>query len=147
MPDCEICGQEKDNLVKAIVEGALFNVCEDCSKFGNVIVVRQPKKEERIIKRQTTEIINIIDPSYPSLIKTAREKLGLKQQELALQLNEKESIIHKLETGSLQPTILLAKKLEKVLKISLVELYQESHESINLKDDKLTIGDLLKLRK
>ena len=95
MPDCEICGQEKDNLVKAIVEGALFNVCEDCSKFGNVIVVRQPKKEERIIKRQTTEIINIIDPSYPSLIKTALEKLGLKQQELALQLNEKESIIHK----------------------------------------------------
>ena len=147
MPDCEICGQEKESLMKAIVEGALFNVCEGCYKFGNVIVVKQPKKEERIIKRETTEIINIVNQNYPSLIKNAREKLGLKQQELALQLNEKESIIHKLETGSLQPTIVLAKKLEKVLKINLVELYQESHESINLKDDKLTIGDLLKLRK
>ncbi len=146
MASCEICGEDRD-LVKAIIEGSLLDVCNNCAKFGNTIVVKQLKKEEKPVKKMTSEIINIINPDYPSLIKNAREKLGLKQQDLALKLNEKESIIHKLETGSLQPTIILARKLEKTLNINLVEIYQESHETLNIKDDKITIGDLLKLRK
>ena len=146
MADCEICGEDK-NLIKAIVEGTLLNVCEECTKFGNAITVKKIEQEQKSVKKLTNEIINIINQDYPKLIKNAREKLGLKQQELALKLNEKESIIHKLEIGSLQPTILLARKLERTLNISLVELYQESHETLNLKDDNLTIGDILKLRK
>ena len=145
MKNCEICGEETE-LVKAIVEGSLLEVCENCAKFGNIIVVNQPKKEEKSVKRLTTEVINIITPEYYKLIKQAREKLGLKQAELALKINEKESLIHKLETGSLQPTLALARKLEKILKINLVELYQESKEVLNLKNEQLTIGDLVKLR-
>jgi len=146
MPDCEICG-DKEAIMMAIIEGSLLNVCDSCARFGSIIRVKQIAKEEKPVKKLTTELINIINPEYPNLIKNAREKLGLKQKELAFKINEKESIIHKLETGTLQPTILLARKLEKILKINLVELYQESHENLNLKDDKLTIGDLLKLKK
>src|SRR3989344_2337696 len=112
MGNCEICGEERD-LVKAIVEGSLLDVCEECSKFGNTIVVKKIQREEKPIRKTTTEIINIISPEYPKLIKESREKLGLKQKDLALKLNEKESLIHKLETGSMQPTILLARKLER----------------------------------
>lgn len=146
MGNCEICGEERE-LVKAIVEGSLLDVCEECSKFGNTIVVKKIQKEEKAVKKQTVDIINIISPDYPRLIKESREKLGLKQKDLALKLNEKESVVHKLETGSLRPTILLARKLERTLNISLIELYQDTHESLNLKDDKLTIGDILKLKK
>ena len=146
MADCDICGEERE-LLNAIVEGSLLNVCESCSKFGNVIVVSHPKKEEKPIKRSSVEVINVIKPDFPTLIKEAREKLNLKQKDLALRINEKDSVIHKLETGSFQPTILLARKLERELKIDLVEIYQETHETINLKDNQLTIGDLLKLRK
>ncbi len=147
MVTCEICGDKEAN-IKAIVEGSLLNVCENCAKFGSTILVKQiQKKENKPVKKTTTELVSIINPDYPKLIKSAREKFGLKQKDLALKLNEKESVIHKLETGSLQPTILLARKLEKVLKINLVELYEETHEGVNLKDEQLTIGDLLKLKK
>src|SRR3989344_8663208 len=136
MGNCEICGEERE-LVKAIVEGSLLDVCEECSRFGNTIVVKKIQKEEKSVKKQTVDIINIINPDYPKLIKDARDRLGLKQKDLALKLNEKESVIHKLETGSLQPTILLARRLERILSINLIELYQDTHESLNLKDDKL----------
>ena len=146
MADCEICGEDRE-LIKALIEGSLLNVCENCAKFGNAVVIKKLEYEQKLVKKLTNEVINIINQDYPKLIKNAREKLGLKQQELAMKINEKESIIHKLETGSLQPTILLARKLERTLNISLVELYQESHETLNLKDDNLTIGDILKSRK
>jgi len=141
MTNCELCGNRK-NLIKAIIEGSLLNVCEDCAKFGKAIVVKSnPFKQ---IKKQTTEIVSLINSDYPSIIKNAREKQGLKQEELAKKLDEKTSLIHKLETGSLQPTILLAKKLEKALNINLLESYEETHENLNLKDSTLTIGDLIK---
>ena len=54
--------------------------------------------------------------------------------------------MHKLETGNLQPTLLLAKKLEKILNIKLIEVYQETNEKLNLKDSTLTIGDLVNLK-
>ena len=145
MPDCEICGEEQE-LIKAIVEGSLLSVCDQCAKFGNAILVKKEKPLEKQIKRSSSEIINVINQEYPKIIKESREKLGLKQKELALKINEKESIIHKLETGALQPTILMARKIEKTLNICLVEIYQESHESLNLMSDQLTLGDLLKLR-
>lgn len=141
MVNCELCGKS-GNLVKAIVEGSLLNVCEKCAKFGKVILIKQPQQVKEI-RQKTTEIINIINPDYPKLVKEAREKFNLKQEELARKLDEKLSVIHKLETGHLQPTMLLAKKLEKELKITLIEVYQETNEKLNLKDKALTIGDLI----
>jgi len=145
MVNCELCGNS-GNLVKAIIEGSLLNVCENCAKFGKAIVIKQVSLPTKPIKQKTTELINIINPDYPKLIKESREKLGLKQEDLAKKIDEKLSVIHKLETGQLQPTILLAKKLEKTLNINLIEVYQETHEELNLKDKGLTIGDLINLK-
>ena len=142
MANCELCGRS-GNLIKAIVEGSLLNVCENCAKFGKVIEVKQ-NLQLKPIKQKTTELINIISPEYPKLIKNSREKLNMKQEDLAKKIDEKLSVIHKLETGHLQPTILLAKKLEKTLNIKLIEVYQETHDQLNFKDSGLTIGDLIK---
>src|SRR4030043_986163 len=43
---CDMCGEEKLHLYKAIVEGSLLSVCEKCKKFGEVISIEKPKVEE-----------------------------------------------------------------------------------------------------
>ena len=52
----------------------------------------------------------------------AREKCNRSKKDLAKTLSEKESVIHRLETGKLNPGLGLARKLERFLNIKLVEL-------------------------
>ena len=68
--------------------------------------------------------------------------MGLKQEELARKINEKESLIHKLENELVEPSLKLAEKLEKFLKIKLIEIYSDENKYVKNNDDKLTIGDL-----
>lgn len=148
MGSCEICGRHFENIEKAIVEGVMIDVCHDCSKFGKVIPIRKPLIEpKRIIPVQTKEVMEDIVNNYHQIIKKAREKKGLKQEELARNIAEKESVIHKVETGSLKPSFILAKKLEQFLGVKLIEIQEEKKEvNLNLKNNGLTIGDLLKLK-
>ena len=67
---------------------------------------------------------------FGELVKRARIKLGLTQQDLAAQLNEKITVIKKIEAGQFRPSIQLARKLEKFLKIRLLVPVEE--ESIEL---------------
>jgi len=148
MGSCEICGKRYESLDKAIVEGVIINVCSGCSRFGKVITIKKPSIEpEKIIQRKYKNIEEDVVEDYNGIIKKARERKGLKQEELALSISEKESIIHKIETGSLKPSFTLAKKLEQFLGIKLIELQEEKKDvSLNLKDSRLTIGDLLRVK-
>jgi len=58
---------------------------------------------------------------YDDRIRTAREDTGLTQEDLASQLNEKASLIRKLERGDVLPSDDVRKKLERKLGISLTE--------------------------
>lgn len=58
---------------------------------------------------------------YDDRIRTAREDTGLTQEDLASQLNEKASLIRKLERGDVLPSDDVRKKLERKLSISLTE--------------------------
>ncbi|MDJ1434465.1 multiprotein bridging factor aMBF1 [Halostagnicola sp. A-GB9-2] len=60
-----------------------------------------------------------IATDYDDRIRLAREKEGLSQSELANELNEKASLITKLERGDTLPTDSVQSKLEKFLNISL----------------------------
>ena len=146
---CDLCGKSAE-LVQAIVEGSMLNVCRECSKFGNVIQVNKtrPIVQSKIRKIMHDEdVIDIVRVDFHNVIKEAREKLGLKQEDLAKKLNEKESLLHKLETGNIRPSLDLARKIEKVLNIKLVEKHIEDQgRRVNLKDDNLTIGDLIKIK-
>jgi len=154
---CEMCGKDK-NLVIAIIEGTEMNVCNECAKFGKVIkkIDPEPKLKERkrkieeLIKeeKEKKEVIQIINPDYGNIIKKKRESLGLKQEEFAKRINEKISIIHKMETGNFEPSIALARKIERFLKIKLIEQYEEEHGRLHkVETDTLTIGDLLRFKK
>jgi len=147
---CEMCGSE-GKLFKTSIEGSELNVCKECSKYGKVIA---PVKTETTEKKQTRksktvsfpeeDIIQIIVPDYSERIRKKRDTLGLKQEEFAKKINEKESLIHKIETSQFEPSIKLARKIEKFLKINLIEQHKEEHKKTEkIKEDMFTIGDLL----
>ena len=61
----------------------------------------------------------ILDQEFPSLIRNARSRKGLTHEQLGQKINEKVTLIKKIETGSLRPDDILAKKLERFLGITL----------------------------
>ena len=85
----------------------------------------------------------VICEDYGRKIKEAREKKGLTQEELALQLKERHSLIQHVEAGRFQPSVALAQKLEKFFNITLVETYT-TEQGFDFSKGSLTIGDLLK---
>jgi putative transcription factor len=153
---CDMCSSP-DKTHKIELEGSILNVCKNCASYGKVIKtyskpVKQKKKtttEEKAPVKETETIQRTVK-NYHTLIKNAREQMGLKQEELAKKLAEKESIIHKLESKSIRPSRELARKLEKFLKIKLVEELEmkpgqfKKEKSTN---KALTIGDLIKFKK
>ena len=151
---CEMCGAET-SLFKALIEGTELKVCSNCAKFGKIKgKVRQPetskKAKKEIKEEEEPEVIETIVPGYSGRVKKARESAGLKQEELAKKLNEKESIIHKIETGHYEPDIALAKKLERFFKIALVEeqkVEKQEKQKTAFSAEGFTIGDIIKLRK
>ncbi|HEX5673162.1 MAG TPA: multiprotein-bridging factor 1 family protein [Nitrososphaeraceae archaeon] len=73
----------------------------------------------------------ILDHEFPSLIRNARSKKGLTHDQLGQKINEKVTLIRKVETGSIRPDEILAKKLERFLGI---KLYVNANEQ-NLEED------------
>ena len=72
----------------------------------------------------------------------------MKQEDLAKKLNEKESVIHNIEAERLEPNITLARKLERFLKVKLVDEGQvESSVASGRDASPVTIGDVIKIRK
>jgi len=144
-----MCGSE-GKLYKTIIEDAQLNVCHECSKFGKVTGIVEQKGANKITANteNQTEVMEIIVEDYAEKIRKKRESLGLKQEEFAKKISEKESLIQKIESGHLEPSIGLAKKIGSFLKIKLTEEHEETHEKqSSTKTDSLTIGDFIKIKK
>ena len=150
MPSCDMCGAQ-GKLFRVSVEGAELMLCKDCSRFGKVVAAPRIviKKESSQAKpKKQEEIVEIIVPYCSRLIKGEREKLGLTQEELAKRINEKESIIQKIESGKSEPDMAVAKKLENFLGIKLVErLKEEGVMAAGKKSGPVTIGDVITIKR
>lgn len=85
---------------------------------------------------------------YDQRIRTARESAGLSQEELANQLNEKASLIRKLERGDSLPSDTVQQKLERALDIDLTEGAASAEDtewdsSSGSSDGEYTLGDVV----
>jgi putative transcription factor len=113
--ECEVCGRPivgKPRL--ALIEGVAMNVCSGCATLGKII--EEPARREQLgLEMAELEIVE----DYPALIRRARERMGLKQEELAKRLAERASVVQRLESGRLRPDERLLNKLERVLGIKL----------------------------
>lgn len=151
--ECDMCGSS-EQLFKTEVEGSMLNVCSQCAKYCTVIsrvkTEEEIQKEEERFTRKTVkadEPVETIIQNYSTLIKQAREKKGLKQEEVAKKINEKESVLHHVESGKGSLSIALARKLERFFNIKLVELENYDYTPEKHSDDgEVTIGDLIKIK-
>ncbi len=148
-----------------------MTVCKSCASYGEVVrPVRSGERREKSGGKQSGEErsgrlappssrapplaasgerLLIITEGFAGRIKEARERLGLKQEELAKRLRLKESQLHKYETGSQTPDLETARSLERALRITLVEEHEDGGFAAPGEGGAggpLTIGDLLKKR-
>ena len=122
--DCEICGLENaKNIV--LLDGQKMLVCDSCSDLGEKITQGAIVKANKLKPLQTTFSMEESDFSliegFGERIRIARQKKGLQIKELAQQIFEKESYLHKIEQGKHPPDERLARKLEKFFGIKLIE--------------------------
>jgi len=150
---CDLCGAE-EKLYKVKIEGAELNVCRKCSKHGKILgevkKTRHINKEKEKHQKETNEeeAIQIVVSDFSERIRKKRENMNLEQEEFAKRISEKVSVVHKLETGELKPSIKLAEKLERILGIKLIEEYKEEHKfKEKTERGKMTIGDMIKIKK
>ncbi|ELZ85918.1 XRE family transcriptional regulator [Haloferax elongans ATCC BAA-1513] len=86
-----------------------------------------------------------IAADYDARIRDARESRGMSQEDLAQSLNEKASLIRKLERGDILPPDSVREKLERNLDISLVEGESDDEsEWSGGSDTTTTLGDVVK---
>lgn len=164
---CEVCGQKiRTDPTRALIEGAILSVCFECSKHGKKITDEEydrkynpvkktptsfsikPRKKRKIVA--TIEITQELVSDYASKIKQAREKLDLSHEKLGKKINEKASVLSKLETGKMTPNNMLVSKLEHTLKLSLlVPISNDKTPAVFSKSSnrELTMGDLIQFDK
>lgn len=128
MASCEICGiQIIDHGERVYVEGNLLTVCKACSKRGKPSnnpqniqrkLPARPKKIERPDKI-TFEDSAILVKDFSEVIRNSRMSKGFTHEQLGLLIKERASLLRKIESGSLKPDEVLAKKLERFFRINL----------------------------
>jgi len=161
--ECEMCGSPiVGGSFKVVVEGVTLTVCSRCyrrltasknvlpSKRDTVTVKPKPKpvKPKPRTSRFIREEYEVVE-DYAKRVKKAREELGWTHAVLAQKVRESENVIRRIEAGKLIPTIDLARRLERVLKIKLLqptiepipESYSEGGEL------ELTLGDVANIRR
>jgi putative transcription factor len=164
---CEVCGRKINGKpITAIIEGARLTVCVACSKHGKIcqeepkpklILQRlrptsaQPRMQMPKPQAPTVDTSQELVENYHVKIRQAREKLGLSHEDLGKRINEKVSLLRKIETGKMTPDNRLASLLERMLKIKLIVLTKEEKvpqsKMPKSAGHELTLGDLIKLDK
>jgi len=149
MPSCELCGNDSDSLKKAKIEGATLNVCSSCAEMGETVETtskktRKKKKKKKRTRRQNREVLAT---DYGERVKQARENDKLSIKEVANDLNEKESVIKKIESQDLKPDKSLASKLSKKFGIELYVNPEVSDVDTDSGDDRsATLGDVAEVK-
>ena len=150
MVQCEMCGAETDSPTTVKIEGAEIDVCDDCAEFGTEVRQPASESTSTKYSTSSSDSgasgssdgasgsggtgggstsrapdmfddMEEVAQDYDERIRNAREASGLSQEELAKELNEKASLIRKLERGSMLPSDSVQGKLERRLDIALTE--------------------------
>ncbi len=156
---CELCGVPIDYGYSVCLEGATIIVCSKCYERltrgkGSPIAIKPrastttpTRSKPRNRKPSTRDLLEYdVVEDYAERIRRAREKLGWSQATLAQKVRESENVIKRIEAGRLVPTLDLARRLEKVLGIKLLEPRVEEVPVGNVERFELTLGDIVNIR-
>jgi len=122
---CEICGRTiKTPPSRIKIDGAVLQVCQSCAGRGTPQAPPAPRpillRPGPPVRKTYAEPELEVDPDYNSIVRHAREKMGLTQEALGRAINEKPSVISHVESKKLKPDPVLARKLMHHLKINLM---------------------------
>ncbi len=165
MPTCEICGRECYSTKEISLEGARLYACSRCAELGEPVQrikpfqptstsktrpVSKPRPSstsyiQRRSRPEERELVPVED--FARQIRKAREQQGLAQKDIARQLHERTSIIAKLESGKMAPTISLARKLERLFKLTLLEEAESVDLSPVPSQSAATLGDVVQVKR
>ena len=173
MVQCEMCGAETGSPKTVKIEGAELQVCDNCADFGTEVTQADSGSTSTKYstsssssssssstssssggsssrsggrRRDMFDEMEELASDYDQRIRSAREGEDLTQEELANELNEKVSLIRKLERGDVLPSDEVQKKLERRLNISMTESVDTGDEEWESggEDSGLTLGDMVK---
>ncbi len=146
MVQCEMCGTETASPNRVKIEGAELEVCDECTDFGTEITQDESTSSTSTKystgssststssastssgstdssgggrRRDMFDDMEELAQDYDERIRDARESANLSQSDLANQLNEKASLIRKLEHGDTLPSDDVQRELERALEIDL----------------------------
>lgn len=157
--ECEICGKTLSEHPKRVkIDGSIMTVCDECAKFG--IIQKEPPKS-RFIKRnnkkrkpktkqqRNDEPQEELIEDYNEIIRKKRESNNWTREQLGQKINEKVSVINRIESGKMVPDTKLIKKLEKTLDIELLEKYNTDDLSqyIGSSDQGVKLGSIVKIKR
>ncbi|MFB6086003.1 MAG: multiprotein bridging factor aMBF1 [Halodesulfurarchaeum sp.] len=169
MVQCEMCGAETHSPNTVKIEGAELQVCDDCAEFGTEVTTQETSSTSTKYstnssgssssrsantgasggssgrRRDLYDEMEELAEDYDDRIRNARERENLTQDELANQINEKVSLIRKLEHGDMVPSDDVQSKLEGHLGISLTASSAGGDEEWESggSDSGLTLGDMV----
>ena len=164
--ECPICGGiiwGKGQYV--LLEGAKIVVCQSCAQYGTKIYERQKtshlKKsnynqststsKKSKTKQDLFDNVEIV-PDYSKRIRNIRNSRNLNQEQFAQKLNEKPSLLRRIEAGKAVPTIKLANKIKEIYHIKLLKKVDEIETSVNSskymkKSSGSSLGDIAFIKK
>jgi putative transcription factor len=139
---CEMCGTEVESTSRIRIEQSVLQLCPACAKFGTPLDPPPPaaapapgsphrrpapsatrsaagprRMEERDLYQEIGELE--LAPDWGQRVRRAREQLTWTPEVLGKKLNEKKSVVLKIESGSIHPPDALVRKLEHLLKVRL----------------------------
>lgn len=167
--NCEICGTElKGEPYKTKIDNSTMLTCKECSKYGKVQRKPQPKpkknakqnnnynrynnnnnsRPKKVYSKPREPDYEIVE-DYSKIIRQAREKQKLTQKQLGEKIYERESVITHIEAGKMVPEIKIARKLEKILRVKIIEKLESDVQEF--KDvgryREATIGDIARIKR
>ncbi len=159
--ECEICGKPiSDNPKRTKIDGSVMAVCDDCAKFGRIQKAPpKPKfqkrpnntrnKNKQTQKQRKEEPQEELIEDYNTIIRKKRESKNWTREQLGHKLNEKVSVINRIETGKMVPDIKLIKKIEKTLDIELLEKFNNDDLSqfMGNSNSGLKLGSIVKIKR
>ena len=149
---CELCGKGSNACKRVRIEGSIVVACASCCTLGEVVGPAVAPVKKPVVKKVVEtpkqdfkpEIEFELVEGYGKRIKDAREKKGLKQEDLGRMISEPASFIHHLELGHAEPSDEVAKKLQAKLGIQLLVRHVEDDSAVkSAHSGALTLGDVV----
>ena len=128
--ECEMCGNPISGRPTRIkIEGTVMSTCKKCARFGvedgeKTGTRRTPafglQRPKRAPPKKEIGNLELVE-DYGARIRRAREQRSLTQEELGNHINERASVIARMESQKMGISEKMARKLERLLEIKLFE--------------------------